>query len=124
MRFTRDLETSAHRSANAEYAWRRPDALRAARAVTDSGFAILGGELWLVRGKKIYGVLPQVSGPPGVYHWTCERHEDESWSAFVARSYSETSAAINRFPREGEVDMPPGAEIYYNLTWVSEDGRD
>ena len=121
MQFSRDLETSAHRTATGEYAWRRPDALRAARALAGAGRAILGGELWLIRGSEIHGVLPQRSGPPGVYRWESERGASESWCEFVLRSCSESIAAINTLPPEGEVDLPADAEVYYNLTWVSDE---
>jgi hypothetical protein len=119
MQFAQDLDASAHRTAEGEYAWRRPEALRAARALADSGLAILGGELWLVHGGEIHGVLPQRSGPPAVYHWESKRKPAESWAAFVARSYSESYSAINGLPPEGEVDALTDAHTYYNLTWAS-----
>jgi hypothetical protein len=120
MQFAQDLETTARRSAGGEYAWRRSEALRAADALARAGCAILGGELWLVRGQDISGALPQRSGPPAIYHWGSERGSSESWSAFVERSRSESRSAINALPPPGEVDAPPHAEVYYNLTWVSE----
>jgi len=120
MQFTQDLEASARRPAGGEYAWRRAEALRAARAVADSGIAILGGELWLVRDGEVHGVLPQRSGPPAVYHWESKRGPAESWTAFVERSHSESCSAINALPPEGEVDAPTAARVYYNLVWVSE----
>jgi hypothetical protein len=120
MQFAQDLEASAHRSVGGEYAWPRSEALRAAEALANSDFAILGGELWLVRGHEIWGALPQRSGPPAVYHWESKRGSSESWAAFVTRSYSEACSAINTLPENGEVAPPPGAHIYYNLTWVGE----
>ena len=120
MQFAQDLEASAHRTLGGEYAWRRPEALRAASALASAGFAILGGELWLVRGNEIWGALPQHAGPPAVYHWESERGPSEPWTAFVERSRSEAFSAINALPADGEVAAPPGANIYYNLTWVSE----
>jgi hypothetical protein len=121
MQFAHQLEASAHRSSGGEYAWRRPEALLAARALADAGFAILGGELWLVHNGEIHGVLPQRLGPPAVYHWESKRLPAESWAAFVARSHTESCSAINALPAEAEIEAPPGAEIYYNLTWLSQD---
>jgi len=119
MRFASDLEERAHRSGE-EYAWRREDAKEAARALAASGRAILGGELWLVRKGEIWGMLPQKSGPPAVYHWESEREALESWTEYVARSCSEALAAIDDLPSGGEVDAPQGADVYYNLTWALE----
>jgi hypothetical protein len=120
VKFTRELEAAAFRTSGGEYAWRKTDALRAARALADAGYAILGGELWLVRGSEVCGVLPQHSGPSAVYHWKSERKSSESWPDFVARAQSESASAIDALPPDGEVNAPSGAEVYYNLTWVSE----
>jgi hypothetical protein len=120
VQFTQDLEAAAFHTRGGEYAWRRADALRAACALGDAGIAILGGELWLIRGAEVLGLLPQHSGPAAVYHWECERKPAESWSEFVARACSESVSAIEALPPDGEVNAPAGAEIYYNLTWVSE----
>lgn len=119
MTLSSDLERRAHRSGE-EYAWRREDAKQAARELAASGRAILGGELWLVHNGKIWGVLPQEEGPPAVYHWESERRDSEPWPDYVTRSCSETLAAIAELPAIGEVDLPQGADIYYNLMWVSE----
>lgn len=120
MQFPPELESSAFRTSGGEFAWRRPDAMQATRALAHAGFAILGGELWLIRGGEIFGVLPQHSGPPAVYHWVCERSPSEAWLSFVARSCRESLSAIASLPAEGEVDAPPGAEVFYNLTWAGE----
>ena len=119
MQFSHDLEASAHRSAR-EYAWRRAEALRAVLELAGSGRAILGGELWLVLGSEIHGSLPQRSGPPAAYHWESKREASESWRDFVSRSCAESLEAINDLPAEGEIQLPAGAEIYYNLTWASD----
>ena len=80
----------------------------------------MGGELWVVRGTVIWGVVPQRVGPPGVYHWEVERGVSEPWRSYVSRSCSEALAAIDALPPEGEHDVPPGAEFFYNLTWTAE----
>jgi hypothetical protein len=120
MHFSEKLESRAHRTAGGEYAWRRQDALEAVGALAVAGRAILGGELWLVHAGQVWGVLPQHSGPPAVYHWECDRQPTEAWADFVGRSRSQSLAAIDAMPPEGEVIVPSGAEVYYNLTWLSE----
>jgi hypothetical protein len=121
MTLSSDLERRAHRSGE-EYAWRRGDAKQAARELAASGKAILGGELWLVRNGEIWGLLPQKEGPPAVYHWETERQDSEPWADYVHRSCADALAAIAVLPAAGEVEVPNGADIYYNLTWVSEHG--
>jgi hypothetical protein len=120
MKFTSELEERAHRSGNGEPAWRRTDAKEAVRALTVSGRAILGGELWIVQKEKwTWGALPTAKGPT-VFHWVCERKPGEPWTDYVDRSCSESLSAIDALPSEGEVDMPTESEIFYNLTWASE----
>jgi hypothetical protein len=117
VRFPQELETAAHRTAGGEYAWPREEALAAARCLADSGAVILGGELWIMRGQQIFGALPQVSGPPGIYHWETVPKDGETRQQLIARACAEACAAIRALPAEGEVAMPEGGAIYYNLTW-------
>jgi hypothetical protein len=121
MRFPRELEDAAFRSANGEYAWQRSAALAAVRVLADSGRAVLGGELWLVRDGEMWTVLPQQSGPPAVYAWETERRADEPWPTFVARACGDALSVIQAWPREGEVVAPTTASVYYNLTWAGAD---
>lgn len=86
MQFPQDLEASAIRTPGGEYAWSRSDALRATRALAAAGLAVLGGELWLVRGRKISGGFRTHSGSITTYHWASVREPMESWSDFLARS--------------------------------------
>jgi hypothetical protein len=120
MQFAPELEASAFRSSEDELAWRRPQALLAAREIARAGLAILGGELWLVRGGELFGLLPQHSGPPALYGWECKRNPSEGWPAFVSRCCEEALSAIESLPAEGEVNAPRGAEVYYNFIWVAE----
>ncbi len=121
MQFPRELEDAAFRSANGEYAWPRAEALAAVRVLADSGRAVLGGELWLVRDGEMWAGLSQQSGPPGVYAWETERCREEPWLTYVARACGEALSAIQAWPREGEVAAPPKAKVYYNLTWAGAD---
>jgi len=50
----------------------------------DRGRAVLGGELWLVSDREVWGTLPQHSGPPAVYAWETERRPNEPWPTYVA----------------------------------------
>jgi len=114
-----DLETSAHRSGE-EYGWQRIDALRAVDAVTTAGLAVLGGEVWLVVGDSIWGVVPQRCGAPAIQHWSCERRGDEAWAAYASRSATEGRQAISSIPDLSSAVLPERALVYYNLTWASE----
>jgi hypothetical protein len=121
MRFPKELEDVAFRSANGEYAWQRSEALAAVRVLAAAGRAVLGGELWLVEDGQLWAALPQQSGPPAVYSWETHRRPNESWSTYVERALAEALSAIETLPAGAEVRMRPHAKVYYNLTWADAD---
>ena len=121
MQFPQELEDAAFRGVNGEYAWQRQEALAAVRVLANSGRAVLGGELWLVRDGEVWGALPQQSGPPAVYSWETERRPDEPWQIYVVRAHSEALSAIQALPGDPEIAAPPKAKVYYNLTWAGAD---
>jgi hypothetical protein len=121
MQFPPELEVAAFRLPNGEYAWQRSEALDAVRGLAGARYAVLGGELWLIRDEKVWAVLPQQSGPPAVCAWETERRLEEPWPTYVSRASDEAQAAIRTLPREGEVATPPKTKLYYNLTWAGAD---
>jgi len=69
---------------------------------------------------KIWGMLPCTDGTLGVFHWGTHRRPEETWDAFVKRSADETLVAVANLPSEGQVVVPVGGRIFYNLTFVEE----
>lgn len=119
MEFDADLEGSAFRTASGEYAWPRPEAIRAVHALADAGLALLGGELWLVKAHEIQPMFPVEGGGQAVLGWASNRLDSEAWSAFVTRSRSESLAAIAAQPSR-DVSVPEGFGVYYNVTWADQ----
>src|SRR5262245_29395481 len=120
MELPQELEVAAFRSQDGEYAWQRSQALDAVLALANSGRAILGGELWLVRDGQIFVELHRRSGPAEVYTWATERLREEPWPTYVARACGKALAAIQA-PLLAEVIVPSNAKVYYNLTWADAD---
>jgi hypothetical protein len=119
MPFSAALEASATRS-GVEYAWERAHALDAVDTLAFAGLAVRHGELWLVVNRRITGSIPCTAGVPSIYHWECDREDGEAWSAFVPRCAQMAREAILDMPQEGEVALPPGGTIVYNLFWTAE----
>lgn len=109
-------------ASNGEVGWTRDQVPRAVAALVDGGYAILGGELWLVDSPQgaWTGLVAQASGPDGVYAWHTERHLLEPLHEFVRRSGQETLDAVQRYPRPGEVPNAIQGSLVYNLTWCTE----
>ncbi len=121
MQFTSELEKAAHKFTNGEMSWPRPYVGDAIRAIAAAGYALLGADvLMILEDGGVFGVLPRISGPPGIYGWTVERLTGEEWTEFVLRSEKESLSAIVDYPDESEIDFPEGAMLYYNLVWVSQ----
>ena len=111
-----DLQRSAHRSGY-EYAWQRADALAVVEHLVAADLAILGGEVWLVGRGGLLAIIPQREGAPAVEHWTCERHLEEPWLSYVARSAAEARIAIQQIPDFSSAQIPTDYTVHYNLTW-------
>ena len=119
--FSKSVDAAAFKAGNGEMAWRPSDLEKVFKELEQLGLVLLGGEAWLIQRGQIHGVLPLPSGPPGVFQWSCEPVQDENWSAFVSRSLSEARAAVLALDVESSAVLPPGGEIFYNLTWLSRD---
>jgi hypothetical protein len=116
-----ELIASAYRRTDTgEYAWERSEALRAAQLLASRGHAIVGGEAWMILGGQVY--LLRDDREDGYYLWECVRQPRESWVAFVARSLQQAEAAISDDGPLQRAEVPPRAEVYYNLTWAPEKG--
>jgi hypothetical protein len=119
--FPPELERDAFRADDGEFGWTRVEIPMVVDFLRSRGLAILGGELWWVRdGAADWSLVPQRHGPPAVYSWETNRRFGESWPDFVERGANDALAAVERFPKPG--DLPPAlaGRILYNLTWVSE----
>jgi hypothetical protein len=120
--FSYELERRAFRAPNGEFGWTRDDARLVVQVLAQHRQAILGGELWWVppRATEWTGLIPQRSGPPGVYPWETTRQARETWDAFVARCAQDSLSAIDRWPAANHLPADLAGRVLYNLTWVSE----
>jgi len=120
MKLPSDIEKKAFKSGN-EYAWKQDDIPSVIEALLLAKQAILGGELWMLQGNKIIGLIPQKSGPPAVYPWETERINGERWDVFIKRCAEETQNAIAKYSVDEDMFLLPGDKIYFNLSWISEE---
>ena len=118
------LLQKAFRASNGELAWTRSDAIEAAKALTISGMAILGGEVWLTDEDGHWqGNIPQADGgPDGIYAWELEpsRRSSETWQEFCARARDHTLLVLGRMNVERDVAPELRPKLRYNLTYVTQ----
>lgn len=131
----RDLERLARRVGN-QLAWRFADAMEAARVLPPEGWAILGGDVWVVmddlwlsttygfpellRGSGVYSVFPLLDGTPEVYAWEVEGWGLVPWAEYCA--YSGREALRNLQDAEAlKPQMAPEVrdKLWYRLTVVT-----
>jgi hypothetical protein len=115
------IKATAFHSQGDEYAWQRPHIASAIEALTDQGYAILGGEVWIVEGDDILAMPPLRSGGSAVIGWdTADKDIGESWNQFVERTAKESLVAIDSLNAENEVLPEVAPKVFYNLTFVTE----
>jgi hypothetical protein len=115
------IRANAFYSHTDEYAWQRSYIADTVEALANHGYAILGGEVWIVENGRILAAPPLRSGENSVIGWdTKEKEEAETWDQFVLRTAKETLAVIESLDAEEEVMPEVRNKVYYNLTFTNE----
>ena len=100
-----------------EAAWRPRIAAAAVEWFGAHGYAVLGTELWLLKGTTINTLPIGRSGMRHVHANTVNRDSEEAWNSFVARAATDTLAYLQAFNPAYIVEE---GEVYFNVVWVSE----
>jgi hypothetical protein len=109
----------AFRAPNGELAWPRAYVAEAVDALRLGGFAILGGEVWVVIDGKIDAQPRLKDGQTAVISWdTRGRDTKEPWARYVARAASETLSAIRSIGAEDAVAPELRDKVFYNFSFV------
>jgi len=75
-------------------AWRRAEALGVIHHLDSTDFAVLGGDVLVLRGQEFNHALDG---------WYCEHQKSESWASYAARSRREAREYLTRYPEQGEM---------------------
>lgn len=116
---SKGIQKIAYQANNGELAWKKGDIPQVVKKLSKLNIAILGGEVWAIDNKTIYGILPLKDGVSSVFHWSTEREKNEEWNQFVKRSIQETITAVNNLNPEDEVREDIADKLYYNLTFCN-----
>ena len=117
-----ELLSPAFRAKNGELAWPREHLLAAARWLTSAGFAILGGEAWLVVDGTIFGLLPGQDGQMFVSGWTLEsRRTGEPWLGYTRRGLEATNTYLSTHTPEQLLRPEHRPLVRFNLTYLDEE---
>lgn len=134
MTFSEELLQKAIRSSDISgLAWKKEDIFQAIDEVTASGYAILGGDVWVVKEKNpnnqqqtlidsaniAFGIIKGNNGKDQIYNWYTNKNENESWDEYINRSKLGTIQAINQMNVEESISKELQDHVYYCLTFVS-----
>lgn len=136
MKFSAETIQKAIKSTNNELAWKKENIFQSIDELIENNYAILGGEAWAVvknttklsRLMQIdaetiaVGMIPDKNGMNGIYSWSIDKIEGESWNNYVLRSKAESINAINTMDVENDVAEEFKNTIYYNLSYDDETG--
>jgi hypothetical protein len=81
------------------------------------GYAVLGTELWVLKGGAIQSIPFGQGGMREVHGNTVNRESEEPWSSFVARAATETLTYLQSFDLAEVIEQ---GDLYFNVVWVSE----
>lgn len=122
--FPQDLLRQAYRSSNGELAWPRAALDEALQTLVASGYAVLGVEIWLLRGNGSWtGIIPQANGSiPGVYTWAYQeslRRGAETWAEFCKHAANHTLKVLKNSHVMEDVVPDLRDRIRYALIYLS-----
>jgi hypothetical protein len=100
-----------------EAAWRHSSAPKVVEWLSEHGFAVLGTELWLVRGGGIQQGI-YINGIREIHGNTISHRRNETWAAYVARAAEETLLYLNTFKVPAEASTQ--GDVFFNIVWTSE----
>ncbi|MGC2286959.1 MAG: hypothetical protein WA542_17015 [Candidatus Acidiferrum sp.] len=100
-----------------EAAWEQKDCPAVLDWLSENNNAILGTELWTVRGGSISTALSTKLGPT-LYVSSSNPLKAETWNDYVRRSVKEAGDLIAAF-RWPEDALEPERPVYFNIAWAS-----
>lgn len=110
--FPPELANAAFKTAG-EAAWPLTIAAAVVEWFGAHGYAVLGTELWLLRGAEVQSLPLGRSGMPEVHGNAVNREVDEVWGSFVARAQAETRLYLQAFKPSDIVEQ---GQLFFNIT--------
>lgn len=120
--FPADLVEPAYQSSTGELAWPPSTVINAIRYLPSQNVAILGGEVWIVKGGGAYALVRLRNGEVTELAWhTSRKAAAETWPEYCQRTSVESVQAILRLQAPQRIVDEAVPHIHYNLIWVAED---
>lgn len=134
MNFSDQLKSKAIESFQGELAWKKEDVAQAMVELAGNGYAILGGDVWVVVKNQsnvprlasidseniAVGIIKGREGQDCVFSWNSDRRHGEAWDEYVLRSKHESIEIINKVNVEETVAQEFHDLIFYNLVFANE----
>ncbi len=113
---------SAFGSGDGAYAWKKEALPDVIDALTATGRAVVGGEVWGLQGFEILGAVPTHRGPTRIFAWSAPgKSPDTDWPTFVHQCVRYAHEAIRSLRAESEVAPEFSDKLVYHLQFFSEE---
>ncbi len=113
---------SAFGSGDGAYAWKKEALPDVIDTLTATGRAVVGGEVWGLRGFEILGAVPTLRGHTRIFAWSAPRKSpDTDWPTFLHQCERCAHEAIRRLRAESEVAPEFSAKLVYHLQFFTQE---
>jgi len=103
------------------FAWPRDCLPDVVVEIAGRGYAILGGEVWVVEGNLFSPLSPTRDGGWAIFSWEAPpRLVGEPWEHYVTRTLREALDTVRALDPEGRVPPDFGDKLFYHLQITDE----
>ncbi len=113
--------TLAFGSGDGAYAWKKAMLPEVLDRLAAAGLAVVGGEVWGLRGHAIFGAVPTRQGPTRIFAWSApEKSPGTVWADYVGQCVQHARRAVRDLNAENEVAPGFRDHLVYHLQFLAE----
>lgn len=102
------------------YAWKKEALPMVLETLAAEGLAVVGGEIWGIKGFEIYPAVPSLMGHTRIYAWSApDKPPDTDWPTYVSACVRYAHQAIQDLDAESQVIPPFRDRLVYHLQFFS-----
>jgi len=105
-------------SGDGHHAWRRKSVPEVIDICRHAGIAVIGGEVWGIRGRDILAAIPTMEHGTRSYGWSAPaRLQNQSWPEYVSLCADLAVASLAEISAEGDVAADYRDRLFYHLAF-------
>ena len=113
--------TLAFGSGDGAHAWKKEMLPEVFDRLAAAGLAVVGGEVWGLRGHAIFGAVPTRQGPTRIFAWSAPgKSPGTDWADYVGQCVQHARRAVRDLNAENEVAPGFRDHLVYHLQFLAE----